>query len=520
MKRVLLGAVLAGTTAHATSPVPVFDEIAQAAGISHRYGGPFEHFVGGGAAGLDCNGDQMTDLMIAGGAYSAAFYKNTSEAGGAISFERILPFGGSLTDVFGAYPVELNNDAHMDLAVLRNGENILLKGGPDCSFTNANAEFGFDGGDAATTGFSAIYERGAQYPTLAFGNYIDHKAPGTPFGTCSDNALYRADAMGKYKRVDLSPGYCSLSLAFTDWQGNGEFALRVANDRQYYRGGQEQLWSLESGQQPRLFNAEDGWKELIIWGMGIAEADVTGNGKPDYALSSMGDTMLQTLDEGATGPSYSDIAYARGTTATRPYVGDPVKPSTGWHTEFADFNNDARFDLFIAKGNVERMDMAALFDPDNLLICQPDGSFVEAGDKAGIALERRGRGAIVEDFNADGHLDLLVVNREEPVSLFQNTGAAGGASVGVKLDQGGANAMALGAVIEVTSDAGTMRDTVAIGGGHASGRVGYSHFGLGAADQAMILVHWPDGSTSEPMNIKAGQFATVTKTGEMSIWQP
>jgi hypothetical protein len=42
--------------------------------------------------------------------------------------------------------------------------------------------------------------------------------------------------------------------------------------------------------------------------------------------------------------------------------------------------------------------------------------------QAGIALNTRGRGAIVEDFNMDGMLDLLVVNREHPASLFRNLG--------------------------------------------------------------------------------------------------
>ena len=50
-------------------------------------------------------------------------------------------------------------------------------------------------------------------------------------------------------------------------------------------------------------------------------------------------------------------------------------------------------------------------------------AFVEVGDKAGIALPRRAVAPPSIDLNMDGMLDLVVVNREAPVSLFRNLGA-------------------------------------------------------------------------------------------------
>ena len=54
--------------------------------------------------------------------------------------------------------------------------------------------------------------------------------------------------------------------------------------------------------------------------MGIAQADLYGNGYPVYALTSMGDTKLQKLDEEADTdrPVYKDIAYPMGATAAPP----------------------------------------------------------------------------------------------------------------------------------------------------------------------------------------------------------
>jgi hypothetical protein len=125
--------------------------------------------------------------------------------------------------------------------------------------------------------------------------------------------------------------------------------------------------------------------------MGIAEADLDGDGYPEYAITSMGDTKLQALDRDAEEgePVYRDIAFEKGATAHRPYEGNDLKPSTGWHSEFADFNNDGLLDLYIAKGNVEQMPDFAAVDPDNLLLGQWDGGFIEAGHEAGIIRSRR-----------------------------------------------------------------------------------------------------------------------------------
>ena len=66
--------------------------------------------------------------------------------------------------------------------------------------------------------------------------------------------------------------------------------------------------------------------------------------------------------------SFKDGAYARGVTAHRPYTGGDLRPSTAWHTQFEDVNNDGLVDLFIAKGNVAKMPDFAAKDPNLSLI--------------------------------------------------------------------------------------------------------------------------------------------------------
>lgn len=504
--------------------IPFMTEEHEAAGVNHVYDGPWEFFVGGGGAAFDCDGDRKPDMLLAGGKSPARLYMNESPIGGGLKFREVpLDLGKDAAMVSGAYPLDIEGDGYMDIALLRVGENILLKGGPDCTFTAANHEWSFDGGSEWTVAFSARWEEGQTFPTLAFGNYVDRSAPGSPWGTCHDNVLLRPDGGDKpfYSQpVTLAPGYCALSLMFTDWSKSGEPALRITNDRQYHRGGEEQLWRVPPGKPPSAYGRADGWRKVVIWGMGIAEGDLDADGIPEYALTSMGDTKIQKLDEEADegSPVYRDIAFERGATAHRPYAGSDLKPSTGWHAEFADFNNDSLLDLFIAKGNVEAMGDFAQNDPDNMLLGQWDGRFAEAGMEAGIALPTKGRGALLTDFNLDGLLDLVVINRGQPASLFRNHGVKAGDVIrpmgnwlGIELRQPGGNRMAVGAMVNIKLGTRTMNRFVQVGGGHASGHLGWLHVGLGNAERAEIRVKWPDGEWSHPYRVFANQFVIIDR---------
>ena len=515
--------------------LPVLQDETASSGINQQYTGPWEFFVGGGLAVLDCNQDRMPDVFIAGGEQPAKLYINASQPGQALVFkpQSLELEEPDLKQVTGAYPLDIDNDGFQDLVLLRVGRNILLKGGADCRFTKANKLWSYEGGNAWTTAFAASFEQGQNYPSLAFGNYVDRSAPGSPWGTCHENDLFRPSSKDQpdyHERTALAPGFCALSMLFTDWNKSGELSLRMTNDRQYYREGEEQLWRVPADNPPKLYSRSDGWQRVLIWGMGIAEGDLEGDGFPEYALTSMGDTRLQVLDDEAEEdrPIYKDIAYERQATAHRPYTGEDLRPSTGWHAEFDDVNNDTKLDLFIAKGNVEAMPDFAAFDPDNLLLGQWDKKFYEAGLAAGIALPRHGRGASLHDFNADGLLDLMVVNRKDPVSVFRNLGAKTaqgtqlmGNWLQIELAQHGSNRNAVGATIAIKTGVPSQIRRIQVGGGHASGESGFVHVGLGVAERATIRIQWPDGQWSAEYRVFANQFVLIKKDDpQVRYWYP
>jgi enediyne biosynthesis protein E4 len=523
-----LGGSASPTTAGGT---PHFVEQTAGSGLSHTYGGGDAYVVGGGVAVFDCNGDGRPDIYLAGGSNPAAVYRNDSPVGGkTLTFTRIPDAAADLTGVQGAYPIDIDGDGNVDLVVLRLGETELLRGLGGCRFEKANARWSFDGGNDYATAFSATWEGSNALPTLAIGHYLKLDATGNPTLDCAESELVRpkADGTGFDRPIALSPGYCALSMLFSDWDLSGRRDLRVSNDRNYYVNGQDQLWRVAPGEAPRAYTDADGWVSLQIFGMGIAEYDVNGDGYPDYYLTSQADNRLQTLATGPDQPTYRDIAFKRGVVSTRPGSGGQDLPSTSWHPEFEDVNNDGFIDLLVSKGNVAVQPGFATKDPSDLFLGQPDGNFKQQAEAAGIVEYDRGRGAALADFNMDGLLDLIEVHYDAPARVWLNAGSAAsgepaqmGHWLALRPVQTGPNVDAVGAWIEVKVGDLTLRRELTIGGGHAGGQLGWIHFGLGPAGSAQVRVKWPDGQVGPWLQVNANQFLDIVRGAtEARPWSP
>jgi hypothetical protein len=539
------GGVLATrlTAKESSGPPPAFVDETAASGLDVTYDGGFRQSAGGGLAAFDCDNDGRQDLYVAGGANPAALFHNDSTVGGEIRFSRRTDSATDLTNVNGAYPIDIDGDGNVDLVTLRDGENVILRGLGGCRFERANERWHLDGGNAQTMAFSATWEAGAAWPTLAFGTYVDPS--NFDLDTrCGTNQLFRptsdAGATPSYgAAIPLTPSYCALSMLFSAWGGSGPASLRVSNDQAYYRqeSGQEQLWRMSPGNPPTLYGEANGWARLQLEGMGIASYDLTGDGRPEIYLTSQGANRLQTLasappSAAAMQPDYVDIGLDRGVNVAHPSVGsDTNLPSTSWHPEFADVNDDGLIDLFVSKGNVTEQPDFAQQDPSVLLLGQPDGTFADVAQQAGIVVMDRGRGAALVDLNLDGRLDLVESFYGAPTRVWRNSGPAGAAGssghgaaahwVALQLvNSGSTNIDAIGAVVDVRAAGRVQSREVVVGGGHVSGELGWLHVGLGSATSAEVRVRWPDGTQGDWASVAIDGFSTVSRASGVAAWSP
>jgi hypothetical protein len=80
----------------------------------------------------------------------------------------------------------------------------------------------------------------------------------------------------------------------------------------------------------------------------------------------------------------------------------------------------------------------------------------------------------------------------------------------------------VGAWVEVRSgpdgSATVQRQELTVGGGHASGHLGWMHFGLGAAGRAQVRVQWPHGDWSAWQAVEADRFYTAGPSG-LTLWR-
>ena len=200
----------------------------------------------------------------------AALYRNDSPVGGALRFTRGARSGDRPDRGERRLP-----DRHRRRRAGRPGgppgrrERACCAASATAGSSAANERWSFDGGTGFATAFSATWEGAAD---VADPGVRRLRSTRRRTGTRPPLRRERARPTGRRRGpatappIPLTPGWCALSMLFSDWDRSGRRDLRVSNDRHYYdRGdGQEQLWRIAPAEPPRLYTAADGWVPVQV----------------------------------------------------------------------------------------------------------------------------------------------------------------------------------------------------------------------------------------------------------------
>jgi hypothetical protein len=89
------------------------------------------------------------------------------------------------------------------------------------------------------------------------------------------------------------------------------------------------------------------------------------------------------------------------------------------------------------------------------------------------------------------------------------------------IQQPGSNRDAIGAWVDVRVGDVIVRYELTIGGGHASGELGWLHIGIGRATSADVRVLWPNGDTGPWLRADADSFGIIERgAAEVQPWSP
>ena len=532
-------------------PVVTYVDAAEEAGLRFRHfhgrrSTQLPEDMGSGAAWGDYDGDGDPDLYLVNvdGPLSAT----PEEAGRSPARSTLYRNdGGRFTDVteaagagvrgcgMGAAWGDSDNDGDLDLVVTRFGANVLLRNRGDGTFEDHSAASGIGGprgfwsgaswGDYDLDGDPDLYIAGyVQYrydPDLARRTSLQYRAM-VPYSlnpssyTPERNLLFRNDGgrfreIGRQAGVDNTTGR-SLSASWSDFDGDGRPDLYVANDisdNVFYR-------NLGGGRFEDISHAA--WVADYRGAMGLGIGDWDNDSDLDMFVThwiAQENALYDNL--GAAGLRFLDIADQVG-------LGQSTLDFVGWGTDFLDYDNDGRLDLFAVNGSTfQRDDDPSLLAPmRNQLFWNGgrDRGFFDVGTAAGTALgvENVGRGGAFADYDADGDVDILVVVNGGEARLLRNEGGNTGAWLRLVL-RGRTNRFAIGAVVRLTAGGATQMREVGSGPSYLSqSPPGETHFGLGSATTIDRLeIAWPSGTRQAFTDLPVRSTLTVTEGGDPVI---
>ena len=455
---------------------------------------------------------------------------------------------------------DFNNDGWSDLFVLGCGtspDHLYINNG-DGTFVDRAAQWGVARLERGL-GVSAGDYNGDGWLDL----YITSMGPAEADALPDALILYRNNGDGTFTDVAVqagvnsvgTPGPEGIGSAWGDYDLDGDLDLAVSSYVRRFQGtrlfrnngdGTFTDATVESRVQEHMLNTSgflpgfmdmnrDGWPDLLMICDNGTSRYLTNNGDGTFSNdtglvdalgtanamgSSVGDVNGDGLLDWYVSSSYWDALHGPGNLLL---VQNPdhsfsnAAQSAGvddggwaWGTIVVDVNNDGLNDLACTNGWGSEWGA----EPSYLYMNNGDMTFTEMGADVGFIHTDQGRGLINFDYDNDGDQDLVIFATGQPVRVFRNDLAGPDTHwLRVNLDtsrRGTLAPMGYQSYIELSIDGVAHTGCIDGGFSHCSqGEIG-AHFGLGSSTSVDALrVRWNDGTYTTLTGVAADQILTV-----------
>ena len=553
----LAGELASPVFAH-PSPVPLFREVAEEVGLKfHHFTGATGEFympeiMGSGVALFDYDNDGDLDVyLIQGATFDPAqdprhakfpppagwkpgnrLFRNLLSETGKLQFVDVTEQAGvgHVAYGMGVAVGDYDNDGFQDLYVTNFGRNVLYHNNGDGTFTDVTAKAGVDDQRWSTSAAWVDYDRDGRLD-LFVANYLEFTVKGNkhcfaPTGErdyCTPKMYQPVPARLFHNRGDgtfedmteaagigaaIGPG---LGVVCADFNGDGWPDIYVAND-----GSAAHLWINQRNgtfkEESLLAGAAYSVDGLPQAGMGVTAGDFDGDGDEDIFKTNLTNEGANLYVNDGRGNFYDASAEFGLLLPTFPY--------TGFGTEWFDYDNDGRLDLFIANGAVNGMESLRgspypFGQPNQLFHNEgPGNKFREMSANAGpaFASSEVSRGAAFGDIDNDGAIDIVVANNNGRVRLLLNQSRLLNRNhwLLVRLEALHGNRFGVGAKVELRQRGRKLLRRAHADSSYLSANDIRVHFGLGEeARIEEITVHWPSGECEAWDRIQADRIVTI-----------
>lgn len=492
-----------------------------------------------GVALADVDNDGDLDVYLCNYEAPNQLFINQTSADGEIRFEESAAVAG--IDVVDASHFanfcDYDNDGDLDFYLLTNRVEA-----PDGGLPELPVEFDRPGVPALLPGLDRYYD----IWKVDFDNWGVEPVGRSDYLFRNDGP--DADGQVRFTDVTKTAGIAGrgdgLSCTWFDFDRDGDSDLYVGNDfisedRFYVNNGDGTFSNRvsETMAHTTWFSMGSNFGDLDNDGdfdLMVADMAATSHYKSKVTMGIMGG-MEQKRANDSNPPQYMRNALhlneANGMFREASYLAGLSSSDWTWAVKLNDFDSDGRLDVFLTNGVPREMNHSDIKITEDMLVGKHMWEFFKEGEmrkEQNLAYRNEGDlkftdtskewgldhvgasyGAATADFDGDGDLDLVVMNLEENVSIYENN-SDGNSWVTIGLKGKTANRFGVGATVELIAGDQTWLRQLQPGVGYHSYDQPIVHFGLGelkSVDRA--IVHWPGGGKQIVRDIQINQHTEI-----------